>query len=40
MEQLKPEYDDVSGIVIKFKEICEPDKIAMKFHNQVEMLNE
>ncbi|CAD8182863.1 unnamed protein product [Paramecium octaurelia] len=40
MEELKPEYDEVAGVVIKFKEVCNPDLICLKMHNEIQMLNE
>ncbi|CAD8079275.1 unnamed protein product [Paramecium primaurelia] len=40
MEELKPEYDEVAGVVIKFREVCDPDLIGLKMHNEIQMLNE
>lgn len=40
MEELKPEYDEISGVVIKFREVCDPDLIGLKMHNEIQMLNE
>lgn len=39
MEQLKPEYDEVAGIVIKYREIADPDLVIIKLHNEIQMLN-
>lgn len=35
MEMLKPEYDDVAGVVIKYREVCDPDLIVLKLHNEI-----
>lgn len=40
MEMLKPEYDEVAGVVIKFREVCDPDLIVLKLHNEIQMLSE
>ncbi|KAM3146660.1 hypothetical protein pb186bvf_001190 [Paramecium bursaria] len=40
LEQLKPEYDEVAGIVIKYRDVIEPDVINLRMHNEISMLNE
>lgn len=38
-EQLKPEYDEVAGIVIKYRDVCDPDIVVLKLHNEIQMMN-
>jgi hypothetical protein len=40
MEELKPEYDEIAGVVIKFREVCDPDLVVLKLHNEIQMINE
>lgn len=40
MEELKPEYDEIAGVVIKFREVCDPDLVVLKLHNEIQMFNE
>ncbi|CAD8089345.1 unnamed protein product [Paramecium sonneborni] len=40
LEFLKPEFDESSGILIKYKQITDINKIKKEFHDQIEILNE
>ncbi|CAD8154969.1 unnamed protein product [Paramecium pentaurelia] len=40
LEFLKPEFDEQSGILIKYKQITDINKINKEFHDKIEILNE
>ncbi|CAK93218.1 unnamed protein product (macronuclear) [Paramecium tetraurelia] len=40
LEFLKPEFDEQSGILIKYKQITDTNKINKEFHDQIETLND
>ncbi|CAD8148702.1 unnamed protein product [Paramecium octaurelia] len=40
LELLKPEFDEQSGILIKYKQITDTNKINKEFHDQIETLND
>lgn len=38
-EEMRPEYDEIAGVVIKYKEVCDTDIVVLKLHNEVQMLS-